>query len=154
MKNRKWLIAILFATSFAVGCSMGKTADRQLKPVKIEITRATQAMQDYPYAQKDEFVAVMQTRLNMLNLDLYQVIAKVDGSSDALKAVAKPKLRALLDQAAQLRQQLADAPNATESTWDSVMAGTKKNYDTMAGGVLDAHKWAGDKISRELAVKN
>ncbi|HSY18465.1 MAG TPA: hypothetical protein VK815_09040 [Candidatus Acidoferrales bacterium] len=147
MKNRKWLFTILCATSFAVGCSVEKTANRQFETVKTEITRAAQDMKDYPYAQKAEFVKAMHTRLNMLNLDLYKLTAKIDGSTDAVKAEARPKLQALRDQATKLNQQLADVPNATASVWDGVKAGTKKNCDTMADGVLGACKWAGDKIS-------
>ena len=45
-----------------------------------------------------------------------------------MKTEAKPKLQALHNQAAKLNQQLADASNATETTWDSVKAGCQKAY--------------------------
>ena len=48
--------------------------------------------------------------------------AKIEHSSDAAKAEAKPKLQALRDQAAGLNKQLDDAKNATESTWDSAQS--------------------------------
>ena len=80
-------------------------------------------MKDYTFAQKDEFVKAMQVQLDALNKDLDQLSAKIDSSSDAVKAEAKPKLQALRDQAAQLNKQLGEAKNATESSWDSVKAG-------------------------------
>ena len=83
-------------------------------------------MKDYTFAQKAEFVKAMQAQLDALNKDLDQLSAKIDSSSDAVKAEAKPKLQALRDQAAQLNKQLDDAKNATESTWDSVKAGSRK----------------------------
>jgi predicted nucleic acid-binding Zn-ribbon protein len=64
----------------------------------------------------------MQAQLAVLNQDLDQLAAKIDRSSDAIKAEAQPKLQALREQAAQLNKQLADVQNATESTWDSVKA--------------------------------
>ena len=74
----------------------------------------------------------MQGQLTTLNQDLDKLSAKIDSSSDAIKADAKPKLQALRDQAAKLNQQLADAQNATESTWDSVKADSKKAYESLA----------------------
>ena len=83
-------------------------------------------MKNYTFAQKDEFVKAMQGQLTALNQDLDKLSAKIDSSSDAVKAEAKPKLQALRDQATKLNQQLADASNATESTWDGVKADSKK----------------------------
>ena len=51
------------------------------------------------------------------------------------------------DQAAKLNQQLADAQNATESTWDSVKAGTQKAYESVEKGFNDARQWVSDKIA-------
>jgi len=45
-----------------------------------------------------------------LNQDLDQLAAKIEKSSEAVKAAAKPKLQALREQAAKLNQQLASAP--------------------------------------------
>ena len=61
-----------------------------------------------------------------LNQDMDKLSTKIDSSSDTIKAEVKPKLQALRDQAGKSNQQLADAQNATESTWDSVKAGTKQ----------------------------
>ena len=62
----------------------------------------------------------MQGQLAALNRDLDQLAAKVESSSDTVKAEAKPKLQALRDQTAGLNKQLDEVKNATESTWDSV----------------------------------
>ena len=104
-------------------------------------------MKDYTYAQKDEFVKTMQVQLDALNKDLDQLSAKIDSSSDAVKADAKPKLQALRDQTAQLSKQLDDVRNATESTWDSVKAGFQKGYDATKDGFNQARQWVSDKIA-------
>ena len=147
MKNKTLLITILSIAAFAVGCKKEQTTSQQLENVKVETKEAAQDMKDYTFAQKDEFVKQMQSQLDALNKDLDQLAAKIDSSSDAVKAEAKPKLQALLDQAAQLNKQLDDAKNATESTWDSVKAGFTKAYDATKNGFNEARQWVSDKIA-------
>jgi predicted nucleic acid-binding Zn-ribbon protein len=147
MKNKTFLITFLALAAFAVGCDQEKTASQQIDQVKAETKDATQDMKDYTYAHKDEFVKAMQGELTTLNQDLDKLSAKIDSSSDAVKAEAKPKLQALRDQAAKLNQQLADAQNATESTWDSVKAGFAKAYAATKDGFNDTREWVSAKIA-------
>lgn len=147
MKNHTLLITFLSTAAFMVGCDKEKTASQQIDQIKTETTQAASDMKDYTYAEKADFVKYMQGQLTTLNSDLDKLSAKIDSSSDAVKAEAKPKLQALRDQAAKLTQQLADDGNATESTWDDVKAGTKKAYASLAGSFSDARQWVSDKIA-------
>jgi len=147
MKNKTWAITVLSIAAFAVGCDKQQTTSQQMETVKTETKQAAQDMKDYTFAQKAEFVAAMQVQLDALNKDLDQLSAKIDSSSDAVKAEAKPKLQALRDQAAQLNKQLDDAKNATESTWDSVKAGFTKAYEATKDGFNQARQWVSDKIA-------
>lgn len=147
MKNKTLLISFLSAATLAVGCDKEKTTAQQLDAVKTETKQAAQDMKDFTFAQKDEFVKFMQGQLTALNQDLDKLAAKIDGSSDAVKAEAKPKLQALRDQAAKLNTQLAEAQNATESTWDGVKAGAKTAYESVEKGFNDARQWVSDKIA-------
>ena len=92
MKNKTWVITVLSIAAFAVGCEKEKTTTEQLDQVKVETKQAAQDMKDYTFAQKEEFVKTMQVQLDTLNKDLDQLSAKIDSSSDAVKAEAKPKL--------------------------------------------------------------
>jgi len=147
MKNRTLVVAFLSVAAFAVGCDKQQTASQQIDKVQTETKQAAQDMKDYTFAQKDEFVKAMQGQLDALNKDLDQLSAKIDSSSDAIKAEAKPKLQALRDQVAQLNKQLDDARNATESTWDSVKDGFTKAYDATKDGFNQARQWVSDKIA-------
>jgi ElaB/YqjD/DUF883 family membrane-anchored ribosome-binding protein len=148
MKNKTWVITFLSIAAFAVGCDKEqKTTSQQIEKVKVETKQAAQDMKDYTFAQKEEFVKTMQGQLDALNKDLDQLSAKVESSSDAVKAEAKPKLQALRDQAAQLNKQLDEAKNATESTWDSVKSGFQKAYDATKDGFNQARQWVSDKIA-------
>ena len=147
MKNRTLAITILSIAAFAVGCEKQQTTSQQIEQVKTETKQAAQDMKDYTFAQKAEFVKTMQGQLDALNKDLDQLAAKIDSSSDAVKAEAKPKLQALRDQAAQLNKQLDYARNATESTWDSVKNGFQKAYEATKDGFNQARQWVSDKIA-------
>ena len=146
MKNKTLLITFLSTAAFVVGCDKEKTTAQQIDKVQTETKQAAQNMKDYTFAQKDEFVKAMQSQLTTLNQDLDKLAAKIDSSSDAIKAEAKPQLQALREQAAKLNQQLADASNATESTWDSVKAASQKAYDAMAASFADARQWLSNLI--------
>ena len=147
MKNKTLVVAVLSIAAFAVGCEKQQTTSQKLETVKIETKQAAQDMKDYTFAQKAEFVEKMQGQLEALNKDLDQLAAKIDSSSDAVKAEAKPKLQALRDQAARLNKQLDEAKNATESTWDSIKSGFSKGYEATKDGFNSARQWVSDKIA-------
>jgi hypothetical protein len=147
MKNKMLFVTFLSAATFAVGCGKEQTTSQQIDQVQTETKQDAQDMKDYTYAQKAQFVKAMQTQLIALDKDLDTLSAKIDSSSDAVKAEAKPKLQALRDQSTQLHQQLADAENATDSTWDSVKADSQKAWDSLKSGFTSARQWASDKIA-------
>ena len=147
LKNKTLAITFLSVAAFTVGCNKDQVTSQQLDKVKTETKQAAQYMKDYTFAQKAEFVKKMQGQLDNLNRDLDQLAAKIESSSDAVKAEAKPKLQALRDQAAQLNKQLDEVKNATESTWDSVKNDFKKAYEATKDGLNQARQWVSDKIA-------
>jgi uncharacterized phage infection (PIP) family protein YhgE len=152
MRHKQLAITCLAITGFVMGCKPSAEQDRkataeQFDKVKKETKEAAQDMKDYTYAQKAEFVANMKSQMTEINRDLDQLTARVEKSSDAAKAEAKPKLQALRDQASKLNQQLDEAKNATESTWDTVKSGFKKGYGELKDGFQNARQWVSDKIA-------
>ncbi|MBN2507710.1 MAG: hypothetical protein JXQ71_13560 [Verrucomicrobia bacterium] len=156
MKHKQMAIAFLAITAFAVGCkpSAEPAGDQdpnataeQFDKVKQETQEAAQAMKDYAYTQKAEFVAAMQGQLDVINRDLDQLAAKIETSTDAAKAEAKPKLQALREQTAKLTKQLDAAKNATESTWGDIKTGFQKGYSELKDGFNQARQWVSDKIA-------
>jgi cytochrome c556 len=155
MKYKCVLITLVGAAALAVGCdrvdksstdSREATA-RQLDKVKADTQEAARDMNDYAFTQKAEFVAKMQAQLAELNRDLDQLSARIEKSSDAAKAEAKPKLQALREQAHKLNQQLDAAKDATESTWDDIKNGSKKAYASLKDDFNQARQWVSNKIA-------
>ena len=149
MKNRLLAISFLAVAAFAAGCkpSDDNSASQQLDKIKTETKADAREMKDYAFAQKADFVAKMQGKVDALNKDLDALSAKIEKSSDAVKADAKPKLQALRDESARMTRQLNDARGATESTWDGVKAGSQKAWDGLKDDFTQARQWASDKIA-------
>jgi cytochrome c556 len=147
MKLKSLAVVFMSAAALAAGCNKEQTTSEQLDKVNSETKAAAQDTKDYTFAQKNEFVAKMRDQLNTLNQHLDQLSAKIESSSDAVKADAKPKLQALRDQAAQLNKQLEEARNATGSTWDSVKATSQKAFDSLKDGFQQSRQWVSDKIA-------
>jgi len=152
MQGTLLAVTLLAITAFAVGCKPSaeqerKTAAEEFDKVQKETRAAAQEMKDYTFAQKAAFVETMQAQMAEINRDLDQLAVRVEKSSEAAKAEAKPKLQALRDQTAKLTQQLDEIKNATESTWDDVKAAFKKGYGEAKDGVQSARQWVSDKIA-------
>jgi len=147
MKPHTLIITFLSAAAFAVGCKKEETASQQLDKVKIETKEAAQDMKDYTFAQKAEFTEKMKNQLAEINRELDQISAKIEKSSDSVKAEAKPKLQTLREQTARLNKQLDEASNATESTWNDVKTGFRKGYTELKDGFEQARQWVSEKIA-------
>jgi chromosome segregation ATPase len=147
MNHKIFTSTLLAMAALAAGCDKEPTASQQMDKVKTETKDAAHDMKDYTYAQKAEFTEKMQSQLADINKDLDQLAAKIESSSDAVKAEAKPKLQVLRDQAAGLNKQLDEVKNASESTWDSVKSGTSKAYDSLKDGFQQSRQWLSEKIA-------
>jgi cytochrome c556 len=149
MKHTKLALTFLAVTAIAMGCkpSDEKSTATKLDAVKVEAKAAAQDIKDYTYTQKDAFVEKMRSQIAALNGELDQLAAKIEKSSDAAKAEAKPKLQALREQMSKLSQQLDTAKSATESTWDDVKAASSKAYNEAKAGFNQARQWVSDKIA-------
>lgn len=104
-------------------------------------------MQEYSFAQKDEFVATMRTQLAALNRELDELAARTERSSAAVKADAQPRIDALRKQTATLNRQLDDAATATESGWDRFKADVRKTHEASKEEFKQARQWLSEKIA-------
>lgn len=147
MKHKTLFLVLIPAAVFLAGCEKPKTATQEIAKVQAKATEAAADMKDYTFAQKAEFSASMQSQIAEINRDLDALEKKLEGASVAVKAEAKPKIEALRLHSAALTKQLDLVKNSTESTWDSVKAGTKKAYAELKDGFNAARQWVSEKIA-------
>jgi len=158
MTGSKLAISFFIALAFTLGCK--STADKptngtqqdpasavQLAKAKAATLEATQAMEDYAYARRAEFIAKMNQDLGVLQDDLNLLAAKVESSGGAAKADAKAKLAAAREKWAKTKQQLEQAQNATESSWNDVKSGFKNSYADLKDSVAATRLWLSEKIA-------
>lgn len=145
--NNKTIAITVLSAALAAGCNQEPTTSQQLDRAQAETMQASQAMKDYTYTQKTAFVEKMQAQLAQLDADLDQLSTKVESSSDAVKAEARPKLQLLRDQSAQLKKQLEDVKNASASAWENAKNGFRQAYESTKDGFEKARQYLSDKIA-------
>lgn len=143
------LAVIALAAVITVGCEPAneKPIPQQTDQVKTGTKETAPGPTDYTFAQKAEFTEMMRTQLAEINQDMDQLAAKIEKSSDEVKAAAKPKLQALREQKEHLNRQLEEAGNTTESTWESFKTGTGKAFDALKEGFKESRQWVSEKIA-------
>jgi DNA anti-recombination protein RmuC len=143
------LITSFVAAAFVLGCkpSTSETTAQQLDKAQAETKAVAQQIRDFTFAQKAEFVTAMRAQLAGLNRNLDELSAKIDKSSEAVQADAKPKLAALREQATQLGKRLDEVANATESTWGTIKADSEKAWAALKDGFAQSRQWVSDKIA-------
>lgn len=150
MTLRHTILVITFplVTALAVGCGskQGESAAARDRAM-METEEAAQAMQDYAYAQKAEFVDEMRRELADIQEELDRLSARVERSSGVAKAEARTQLDAVREKWAQVNTQLDQAESANESTWDDMMGAFKESYAALEDSFEKTRQWMSDKIA-------
>jgi hypothetical protein len=158
MSHTIFVTTFLITGALVVGCTSkdGKspvapkqqeTAAAHLDKAKAESKQAAQAMRDYAYAEKAEFVAKMKKELVSTQEELDRLGAEVDRARGAAKADAKVKLGTVRDNWIQAKKQLDRAETATASDWDDVKNGFKQSYSDLKDSFDKTRQWLSDKIA-------
>jgi len=119
----------------------------QLGKAKAATKEAAQAMQDYAFTQKAEFVATMNKELVAIQEELDHLTAKVENSGGAAKADAKERLEAAREKWALTKRALDQAESATESSWNDVKKGFRDSYAGLKDSIAMTRRWLSDKIA-------
>ena len=158
MGPMKRVIPFILVAALTVGCKstaekstaatkQDELAALQLGKAKAATKEAAQAMQDYAFTQKTEFVATMNKELVAIQEELDQLTAKVESSGGAAKADAKAKLEAAREKWALTKRALDQAESATESSWSDVKGGFRQSYAGLKDSIAMTRRWLSDKIA-------
>lgn len=138
---------LVAAAVIATGCDKKRTTSQQLDGVQTKAAEVAQNIKDYTFSQKDEFVKKERTLLTELNRDLDELAARVEKSTAAVKADAQPRIETLRGQTARLNQQLDEASNTTESSWEKFKVEVRETHDASKEEFNKARQWLSDKIA-------
>ncbi len=158
MRHTILVTTFLTAATLAMGCTSKevkaavapKPADpaaAHLDKAKAESKQAAQAMRDYAYAERTEFVDKMKKELVSTQEELDRLSAKVESAGGAVKADAKAKLETVRGKWTQAKKQLDRAETATASDWDDVKSGFKQSYAELKDPSDKTRQWLSDKIA-------
>ena len=155
MKNI-FFIASLFTVSLALGCKPApeKLAGHSSEPAVPTLEKAQIAANDitaqernFTFGQKTEFVMAMRVQLVDLNRGIDEHSVKIDHSSEAVQAEAKPQLVELREKAAQFDKQLTEIASATLPTWDVMKADVETAYAALKDRLAKANQAVSDKVA-------
>lgn len=155
MKNILF-IASLFTVSLALGCKpapeklAGHSNEPAVQPLgkaQIAANVVTAQERSFTFGQKTEYVMAMREQWVDLNRGIDEHSAKIDRSSEAVQAEAKPQLAELREKAAQFDKQLTEIASATLPTWDVMKADVDTAYASLKDRLAKSNKAVSDKVA-------
>jgi len=158
MRHTILVIAFLLAAALAAGCDSRVAnaaippppteaiAATQLAEAKAESKEAAQAIDEYIFAKKVDFVANMKNELDAIQKEMDQLALKIDRADIKVKADAATRLEALRVKWAETKMQLNLAETAREEGWNDVKAGFRKSHADLVSSFEATRQWLSDKI--------
>jgi chromosome segregation ATPase len=141
MRLKTIFISFLFFISFIACGSKEKT------PPVAPIETKAEKVQDFAYAQKDEFVKSIHTELNKINSDLKELEAKSKNLKNNALTESKKKIKAMQKQYVMLNEQLEKVEDSTESSWLETKSDFNSNLNKFKNSVGEMRTWLSEKIA-------
>lgn len=149
--------AALIAVGLLSGCTSSaeksedapnrvETVSNARDHVKTQMKKTAQAMENYTYAQKAEFVTATKKELSDIKTEMDRLSDKVAGSDDETRTSAEIKLTAMQKAWAQTNEQLNQAESVTEDAWNDVKQNVRKSRDGLKESFEQTRQWLSDKI--------
>ena len=154
MRPRTTILPIVLSLAAVglVGCGPdeaatqdGRSAEEERERAKTETKEAMEAVGDYAYAQKADFIADMETKLNELEVEIERLETRVAASGD-VKADAQTKLDEVRAKWAVTKTKLEAAEAASESNWDEFERDAKQAQEDLETSFDDTRQWMSDKL--------
>ena len=157
MKYTTWLIPFLGVAALTMSCTTaegnsepaplpGETAAEELDNAITETAEALQAMSEFTYAQKAEFVAKMKQELLEIQQELDRLAAKADSVGGAVKTEAETTLGTVRKQWALTKTHLDAVENASESSLNDIERNFRKSHGQLKDSFEKSRQWLSDKI--------
>jgi len=123
----------------------GSASDERERAAR-ETGEAADALRDYAYAQKEEFVLSATREIAELTREMERLKAEADHSAGAARADAEAKLELLKAKLAAAQAEVDEAKAATAANWQSVQDRYKKLRTDLRASVRDMRVWLSETI--------
>jgi gamma-glutamylcysteine synthetase len=122
------------------------TADEQRQAAVTATKEAAQSIQDYAYAQKDEFIDAAQREFSSIQQEVERLRAAADRSTGTARVDAKAKLEAVNDKLVAAKTQLDQAEAATEDSWEDVKDRYREARSDLTDSFDETRRWLSEQI--------
>lgn len=129
------------------GCDRSQETSRRLEETQDSGAAFLRDLGRYGYAQKEDFVAAMRREVDRLDREMEALAAKTEQASEAVKAEARPKIAALRQQSAQLKEKIDAAVRANEPEWENFKQDLRDGYQASSRSLDETRRWLSDKIA-------
>jgi hypothetical protein len=122
------------------------TVGGALGDVRSETRDAADALRDYGYAQRIEFVDGMRQDMAEVRRELDAYATDVERAGENARAEAREKLRDLNQKAQDLERRLGQLGNASEQQWEETKDSFRDAYEDFRESLRESREWLSDKI--------
>ncbi|MGZ3809083.1 MAG: sll1863 family stress response protein [Bacteriovorax sp.] len=146
---KKGTFILLLSTFFVSGhqSSFAQETSQKKEEAKEKIKEAKQAVSDYTYAQKEEFVSKMKLELDGLKKDLADLETKAKKASSTAKVEADNKIQKVKLDVKKLNDQIETVKGSSESEWEKIKNRFNDSMSEAKDAVAKSRKWLSEKIA-------
>lgn len=141
------ILVSLGILSSALGCKKDPEVSDTMDRLKSEAKQIAAELDDKTFAQRAEFSDRMEKHIASLKVELNELEARVQKTSGTVKEESLARIKELRAKTSQLDTHLEAIKRASESTWESVKAGSKKALSE----AQDQFKQMRQKLSEKIA---
>jgi len=152
IKKNIWAVTLVLMVLFMFGHQTSSAKSdtnpgQKLDTAKEKTTQAGQAVSDYAYAKKEEYIKIMKTKLNELEKEINDLDKQAKRAKSKAKTVAKKKIKALKKDFRKLGKKMDALESSTENKWDDVKAKYNQSVDEMISSIRTGREWLSKKIA-------
>jgi hypothetical protein len=142
MKNK---LLILLLCGFCV--TLYAETKKKKEVAKEKVSEAKEAVTDYAYTQKDEFVSKMKLELAGFKNDLAELDQKVKETTGTMKTEAENKILKIKLDVKKLNKRIENVKNSSESEWDGMKNKFKDSMSDAKESIAKSRQWLSEKIA-------
>ncbi|MBI4775266.1 MAG: hypothetical protein HY788_14040 [Deltaproteobacteria bacterium] len=129
--------AVLLTMVFLGGCSKEESSPEPQQSVttssdvKKEMGEAVQALKDYTYEQRDEYLGKIDEQLDRIDARIEELKEKIETKSDEVRQTFRERIDRLKESQAAAREELDKLRDSSGDAWNEMMKGMQDALDKL-----------------------